>query len=350
MASGVAHDFNNVLAKILGFSELVIGGARNLDDKSKKYLQMINGTALEAVEIVNRLREFYRPRQETEVYGAVDLNDLAQQAIRLTEPKWKNHTLAHGATIRIHTELATVPFAQGHASELREVVTNLILNAVDALPAGGTITVRTRSGPAHVELAIADTGTGMTEEVRQQCLEPFFTTKGDDTTGLGLPIVYGIVKRHGGALEIQSEPGRGTTITVRLPIHAEQQAPDKITAHPLRVLLVEDEPLIGDIEAEYLRQAGHTVVTAGNGRDGVDKFRADKFDLVVTDRAMPEMSGDQLTETIRRLAPQTPIIMVTGYRDQRKDDQPGGANLVLGKPITQAALHQAVLQVTAPAT
>ena len=196
-------------------------------------------------------------------------------------------------------------------------------------------------------IEVGDTGTGMTDEVRQHCLEPFFTTKGDEATGLGLPIVYGIVKRHGGSIEIESEMGKGTRFAIRLPIHPEQNRENASPSRPLRVLLVEDEPLIGDIEAEYLRNDGHIVVTACNGCEGLDKFRSDKFDLVVTDRAMPEMNGDQMAESIKQLAPSTPVIMVTGYRDKLKDGKRGGADLLLGKPITQAVLRQAVLNATA---
>ena len=354
MASGVAHDFNNALARILGFNELLLTGPENLKDpeKVKKYLQMMNAAALDAVKIVNRLREFYRHRKDTEVYKPVDLFQVIEQAVVLTQPKWKDQVMASGATVRIETDLQDVSFVRGSSTDLREVLVNLIFNAVDAMPDGGTLTIATRADNAHVILEVRDTGTGMTEEVRQRCFEPFFSTKKETGTGLGLAIVYGIVQRHGGEIAIQSEVGKGTTVSVRLPVPAEQQAEDAPThtaaRSPLNVLLVEDDPYIRDIEAEYLRGDGHAVATATNGKEGLAKFRASHFDLVLADRAMPEMNGDQMTEAIKSLIPGMPVIMVTGFADLFKSDREKsrGPDLVLSKPITQETLREAIVTVT----
>ncbi len=356
MASGVAHDFNNALAKILGFNELLLSFPENLNDKEKvkKYLQMMNAAALDAVKIVNRLREFYRHRKDTDVYQAVDLAQVVEQAIVLTQPKWKDQAMAAGVTVKIELNWQEVPQVRGSASELREIVINLIFNAVDAMPEGGTITIGSRANENGVMLSVTDTGVGMTEEVRQRCLEPFFTTKHQQGTGLGLAIVYGIIQRHGGTIEIESELGKGTTLSVGLPIHDMQEAPPAPGAttprfHPLNILLVEDEPLIRDIEAEYLRSDGHTVTTATTGKEALKRFHTDRFDLVVADRAMPEMNGDQMTEAIKSSSPQTPVIMVTGFADMQKEGgrKTGSPDLVLRKPITQSALHEAITKVTA---
>ena len=211
MASGVAHDFNNVLAKILGFNELLLAWPENLNDKEKvkKYLQMTSAAAQEAVSIVNRLREFYRHRKESEVYQSMDVNETIAQAIVLTQPKWKDQMMASGATIVIDTDLRDVPAIRGSESDLREVLMNLLFNSVDAMPQGGTIMVVTRAEADFIIVEVRDTGGGMTEEVRQRCFEPFFTTKGERGTGLGMAIVYGIVQRHGGSIGIESEAGEG---------------------------------------------------------------------------------------------------------------------------------------------
>ncbi len=351
MASGVAHDFNNVLAKILGFNELLLSWPENLDDKNKvkKYLQMTNAAAQEAVNIVNRLREFYRHRKETEIYQPVDLNEVVREAIELTQPKWKDLGLASGATIHIQTSLQDAVSVSGSPVDLREVVMNLISNSVDAMPDGGTITIATQTDHDTVIVQLRDTGNGMTEEVRQRCLEPLFTTKGERGTGLGLAIVYGILQRHRGSIQIESEVGQGTCATVHLPALTRSggaarasQAPPR----PLRVLLVEDESQVRDIEAEYLRRDGHLVETAADGREGLEKFRRGRFDLVVADRAMPEMNGDKMTEAIKRSAPTTPVVMVTGFADVPLD-QAGAAtrpDLIVRKPITQTTLRQAIAQ------
>jgi len=351
MASGVAHDFNNALAKTLGFNELLLAWPENLNDqnKVKKFLQMSNAAARDAVQIVNRLREFYRQRKVSEVYQPVDINEVIEQAIILTQPRWKDQAMSHGITIQLEISLHDAPPIRGQAAELREVVVNLILNAVDALQQDGTLTVSTRVAEGHVAFSIADTGTGMTAEVRERCLEPFFSTKSQQGTGLGLAIVYGIIHRHGGTIDIQSAPNEGTTITARLPLPAPTTddstsslpATNNATPAPLKVLVVEDDPQVLHVQSEYLRGDGHTVITAANGRDGLDKFRANRFDLVVTDRALPELSGDQLAQAVKELHPETPVVIVTGFADGR----PTPADAVLGKPITQAALRETIAQV-----
>ena len=354
MASGVAHDFNNVLAKILGFNELLLSWPENLDDKErfKKYLQMTNSAAQEAVNIVNRLREFYRHRKETDIYQPVDLNEAVREAIELTQPMWKDIGMASGATIHLQTSLQDGVTVSGSPVELREVVMNLIRNSVDAMPEGGTIAITTREEEETVIVEVRDTGKGMTEEVRQRCCEPLFTTKGEHGTGLGLAIVYGILQRHRGSIQIESEANKGTCVTVRLPALTQSDGAKpaaQTPPRPLRVLLVEDESQVRDIEAEYLRRDGHTVETAGDGREGLEKFRRGKFDLVVADRAMPEMNGDKMTKAIKQSAPKTPIVMVTGFADMPFD--PGGAaggpDLIVRKPITQSALRQAIAQTLA---
>ena len=357
MASGVAHDFNNVLAKILGFNELLLAWPENLNDKDKvkKYIQMTSAAAQEAVNIVNRLREFYRHRKESDVYQAVDVNETVTQAVVLTQPKCKDQMMASGATVVVETDLKDVPPIRGSESDIRESLINLLFNAVDAMPQGGTITVTTGTEDKSVVIQVRDTGRGMTEEVRQRCFEPFFTTKGERGTGLGLAIVYGIVQRHGGSIDVQSEPGTGTVFVIRLPI-PQAESGELVTssaapARPLRVLLAEDEPQVRDIEAEYLRGDGHFVETAADGREALERFAQWGYDVVVVDRAMPEMNGDQLTAAIKQKSPQTPVIMVTGFADMPVEgaDTAHQPDVILRKPIAQMTLRQAIARVMAPA-
>jgi PAS domain S-box-containing protein len=356
MASGVAHDFNNVLAKILGFNELLLAWPENLDDKDKvkKYLQMTSAAAQEAVSIVNRLREFYRHRKDSDVYQAVDVNETVTQAIVLTQPKWKDQMMASGATVVMDTGLKDVPPIRGSESDLRESLINLLFNAVDAMPQGGTVTVTTGTEDNSVVIQVRDTGRGMTEEVRQRCFEPFFTTKGERGTGLGLAIVYGIVQRHGGSIDVQSEPGKGAVFTIRLPMlqgeGGELLPGSAEPMRPLRVLLAEDEPQVRDIEAEYMRGDGHFVETAADGREAMERFAQWGYDVVVADRAMPEMNGDQLTAAIKKISPKTPVIMVTGFADMPVEgtDPTRQPDLILAKPITQLTLRQAIARFVAP--
>ena len=182
---------------------------------------MLRTSAKDAASVVSRLREFYRPAETDEEFPIVDLAKIVQQAVSLTEPKWRHQTQANGITITVGTEFKALPIVAGEESALREVLTNLIFNAVDAMPEGGRISLETSIEDERAVVKVRDTGTGMTEAVRQRCLEPFFSTKGERGTGLGLSMVYGIVERHRGKLEIESAAGQGTTFIIRLPLAEE---------------------------------------------------------------------------------------------------------------------------------
>ena len=291
MASGLAHDFNNALVPISGYAEMLLEHPDILQDlpKAAKYLKLIMTGVEDAASVVSRLREFYRKREEGETYRPLSLNQMVEQAVALTRPRWRDEALGSGRTILVEADMRPVPKVLGSESELRELLTNLIFNAVDAMPEGGTIRLRTglreapvadgaAAGEPQVFLEVSDTGTGMTEEVRRRCLEPFFTTKGERGTGLGLPMVFGIVKRHRGTLDIDSTVGKGTTFIVLLPPDTTQtrevQQRTQAPSGPLSVLVVDDEPIARDVLTEYLTGDGHTVQTAVNGRDGIEKFKA----------------------------------------------------------------------------
>lgn len=352
MSGGVAHDFNNALSKILGLTELLLTSQEKLRNTEtvRDHLRMINGISRDTVRVVQRLHEFHRPRRDTEQFKVIDLNDILEQTISLTEPKWRRETQARGASIHLQMQLQPKVSAYADETELREVFTNLIFNAVDAMPQGGAITVRTRIDELQAIVEISDTGEGMSEEVRRRCFEPFFTTRSDSRTGLGLASAYGIIQRHCGEIQIRSEVGKGSTFTVRLPVCASESRQPPVIETPvapknrsLRVLVVEDEPMVRGIEVEYLTADGHSVETAADGCEGLSKFRAGKFDLVVVDRAMPEVNGDQLTDAIKELNPEMPVILLTGFTETLGNEhkQPQ-ADLILAKPFSHASLCNAV--------
>ncbi len=351
MASGIAHDFNNALAPILGFSELLLLRSEMLSDpeKVKSYLEMIHTAAQDSANVVSRLREFYRYREEAEVFAPVPLNDLLNQVVSLTQPKWKDQALALGVNIRIKTELENIPTISGNEAELREMLTNIIFNSVDAITGSGTITLRTFKRGGSAILQIIDNGIGMTDEVRSRCLEPFFSTKEERGTGLGLGIVYGIVRRHDGKIDIESELGKGTAVTISLPLYKEQKPVEKpaaaeMPAKPLRILVVEDEPLVREVIGVYLREDHHTIETAANGREALEKFQDGAFDLVLTDRAMPEMNGDQLAAEVKKISPHMPVVLLTGFGDLMSGmgEHPAGVDLVISKPFTLNTLRDGI--------
>ncbi|RYD70013.1 MAG: response regulator, partial [Verrucomicrobiaceae bacterium] len=249
-------------------------------------------------------------------------------------------------------ELGNVPSIPADETELKEALVNLVLNAIDAIPKRGTVTIRTEVQSRWVVITVMDDGVGMTEEVRVRCLEPFFTTKSDQGTGLGLGSVYGVVRRHDGDIDIQSEPGRGTSVAISLPIDREEAAPDApkpslSTVRSLRILVVEDEPLVREVLTVYLNEDHHDIVTADNGREGLEKFRNDRFDLVLTDRAMPEMNGDELAVEIKKLRPEQKLILLTGFGDlmSGSGEQPPGVDMVVSKPFTLSGLRGAISKV-----
>ena len=356
MANGIAHDFNNALAPILGFSELLLLKPETLADpkKVRNYVEMIHSAAKDSAKVVSRLREFYRYRDESEVFTPVVINDVVLQAISLTQPRWKDQALAAGVNIDIRTEMGDVPTVPGNEAELRELLVDLIFNAIDAIPKRGTITIRTEVQGRWIVLTVADEGIGMSDEIKARCLEPFFSTKEDQGTGLGLGAVYGIARRHGGEIDIQSEQGRGTTVAVSLPLEQSAKAPAPAKPAPaaspsLRILVVEDEPLVREVLGVYLAEDNHQVVTAENGREGLEKFRAGEFDLVMTDRSMPEMNGDALAAEVKKLRPAQPLLLLTGFGDimSGAGERPAGVDLVVSKPFTLTTLRSAIAKITA---
>ena len=357
MASGIAHDFSNSLMPVLGFTEILLEQPEILKDseKTQKFLKLIHTSAQDAMHIVGRLREFYRTADKAEVFHPLDLNQLIHETVLLTQPRWREEKLAQGIQIDVREEQGSIPQILGNESALREALTNLIFNAVDALPKGGEILIKTSGQNHQVEIAISDTGIGMSEEVARHCFEPFFTTKGRAGTGLGLAMVYGVMKRHEGVVEVKSELKKGTTFILRFPnrkIWTESETgegkADLLSRTPkqpkLHVLVVDDEASVREVLSNYLSSEGHTCETAADGVEGFNLFKKNSFDLVVTDRAMPQLNGDQMAEKIKELSPKTPILMITGFGElmKIKGEHPKSVDKILSKPLTLTAFRQAI--------
>jgi signal transduction histidine kinase len=350
MAGGVAHDFNNALIPILGYAELLIERSELLDDRAValKYLRLVRTAARDATAVVGRLREFYRQRDETELFEPVDLPEALTEAISMTQPKWHDEALAQGLHIEVEQDFQPVPTIACHSGEIREVVTNLLFNAVDALPQGGRIVVRTYSREQKAVFEVQDDGIGMTEEVRARCMEPFVTTKGERGTGLGLAMVYGIVQRHHGEIEIESKLGEGTLVRVQLPfyrgVHAAQATDDASVSSKLRILLVDDEQVVREVIALFLRHQAHEVEVTPSAIEALRLVREQKFDLVITDHAMPGMTGGNFVATLRSAGFQIPILMLTGFGElmTTSDSIPTGVTKLVNKPVTMEDLRSAI--------
>jgi signal transduction histidine kinase len=355
MASGIAHDLNNGLTIILGYGDILLRDKKKFpaDSNGRADLEKIVLAGHDNAELVKRLREFYRPSTTREHRQAVNLNEVIEESLALTRPRWKSQANAAGATIRIKKDLGDIPIIAGVPAELREVLTNLIFNAVDAMPHGGRLSFRTKGKRDNVWLQVSDTGVGMSEETQLKCLEPFFTTKGERGSGLGLAMSYGIIRRHGGSISVKSQLNEGATFTITLPVPKE--TPERFvpgsetTVRPLRILVVDDHPAICEIVSAYLAEDRHVVATASNAREAMEKFHSEHFDLVITDRAMPEVNGDELAGMIKEAQPREPVIMLTGFADLmvEGDHSTENVDLVLSKPARLDDLREAIIAVMA---
>lgn len=351
MASGIVHDFNNLLAPILGFTELLLTIPDLLKDPEKVqlYLQKIRTAANDGAAVVSRLREFYRSRTDLEPPSEFSIQSAIQEVLELTRHRWKNEAQAAGQHYDLVVDLQDTPKIYGSVSEIRQAMTNIVLNAVDAMPDGGTLRVRSYQVGHWVCLQVADTGHGMSEEVRRRCFEPFFTTKGRAGTGLGLSIVFGIIERHGGRVDLHSEEGHGTTFTFWLPIERAREAasrgpvettPASGEGRALSVLVVDDEDLLLEIISLNLLQMGHSVDCFTDPKKAIEHFYKHPYDLVITDRAMPGMTGDQFAARVREFRPETPIVLLTGFANiiRQNGEKPANIDEVLSKPLSQQTL------------
>ena len=354
MAQGVAHDFNHALTMILGYGELMLPWFKKTapDATEHGYLKHIIAAAQDATHNVSRIRNFCRPAED-ELRAPVEVNALCEQAIAFTTPQWKVKARVSGAAIEVLKNFSEVPQVLACAPELRESLTNLIFNAVDAMPQGGSITVSTRTDGPNVRIEVTDTGTGMSDEAAARCLEPFFSTKGDQGTGLGLAMVYGIMQRHGGTIEIKSELGKGTTFALVLPATDQQAEVSDIGEvaemnRTLNILVVDDQEIICELIAAHLSADGHNAVIVSDPTEAMACFDAGAFDLVITDQSMPGLSGEQLAKKIRERSPSTHIIMLTGFGDDllTNGKAPEGIEWVLSKPVSSDELRRAIFEVT----
>jgi signal transduction histidine kinase/ActR/RegA family two-component response regulator len=333
MASGVAHDINNALSPIALYTESLLRSEPGISQAGRGKLEVISRAIDDAARTIARMSEFYKTRDKEIVLGVVDPNLLVRQVLDLTQARWRDMAQSRGQTIEITTELDdATPAIMGLESELREALTNLVFNAVDALPQGGVITLRTKPGNAGaVFVEIEDNGTGMDEATRQRCLEPFFTTKGERGTGLGLAMVYGAIQRHGGEIEIESAPGKGTLMRLSFVTAANSATHGEAhqEARPrrwLRLLVVDDDPVLLRSLGDVLQQDGQLVTAVSDGAAAIAAFsraleQGRGFDAVITDLGMPGLDGRRVAAAVKLASPETPVILLTGWGERLRAEE-----------------------------
>ncbi|HKG47458.1 MAG TPA: response regulator [Pyrinomonadaceae bacterium] len=365
LASGVAHDFNNTLAGILGRAQLL---QRSDDPEKIRFgLDIIIKTAEDGAKTVKRIQDFARQRRDHN-FELVSIDQILMDASEITRPRWKNCAEASNIHITVHLQIESNAMVMGDDSELREVLVNMVFNAIDAMPEGGTLSLMTRAAGDSVIITVIDTGVGMYPEVRSKIFDPFFTTKGKAGLGLGLAVSFGIIRRHGGNIEVDSQYGKGTEFRITLPVaklgakcveQVEQVetvgavAPAVTHAEPLvqlserprtRMLVVDDEDFVRELLGEILEGEGCDVYLAESGSEALSVFREKEFDAVFTDVGMPGMSGWELAREIRHINASIPIAVITGWGEAvgSHEQKAAGVNWVVAKPFTADRIAELV--------
>ena len=352
LAGGVAHDFNNVLAAILGRVQLVMmrlapppgkPEKRKSMVELKESLKIIERAALDGAETVRRIQEFARtPREDTTQYfDSVDINEIIQHVLEFTRARWKDNAEAKGILFKIQKSLPHLHPVAGNASELREVFINLINNALDAMPEGGSIKVRSLRDDDQVVVQMEDTGRGIPRTLQDRIFDPFFTTKGPQSTGLGLSVSYGIINRHRGTITVDSREGQGTTFSISLPIfdevveRREKERPQVSIQGKAKILVIEDEEEVRKLLAAILTENGHEVEVAFDGLQGIELFERQRFDLVLTDLGMPGLSGWQVAKKVKSIDEKVPVALITGWNVKLDESEmkKSGVDLVIQKPF-----------------
>jgi signal transduction histidine kinase len=347
MASGMAHHLNNLLAVVSGRLQLLL--LRAQDPALRKPLETAERAVGDAAEVVRRVLGFSAAQAVPET-TRVDLNEVAADVIELTRPRWQDDAQLQHATVDIRFEPGEDVVVAGEPAPLREVLMNLVLNALDAMPNGGCLTVRTWAEDGWVYGSVGDTGSGMSAATRQRALEPFFTTKGPKGVGLGLSVTLGVVQRHRGEMDIESTEGRGTVVTLRIPRPGVTPPPDTAPlapspVAPLKILVVDDEPSVLEALAETLTEDGHAVLSAAGGREALGLLDGGaRVDVVITDLGMPGMTGWELARALRTRQPGLPVGLITGWTSAaaQSAEEASHVAFVIAKPYTLGALRTAL--------
>jgi signal transduction histidine kinase/ActR/RegA family two-component response regulator len=361
MASGIAHDINNALTPATLYTQSLLDHDKTLSTEARSDLAIVQQAIEDVTHTVTRIKEFYRGRDANAVRVPIDVRQLLAQVVELTRARWADMPQERGMVIDVRLEHSMqVPAILGVQSEIRDALTNLVLNAVDSMPEGGTLTLRSYGAQHHVTVEVGDTGVGMTEEVRSRCLDPFFTTKGERGTGLGLAMVYGMAERHGAELEIDSELGAGTVVRLVFPVAPANEAvmpAVKLPRHEvrdLRILVIDDDELLRHSMRAILEREGHHVTVAAGGRAGIEVFtaayhRGERFDIVITDLGMPHVDGRAVAAAVKSVSAFTPVILLTGWGHHLRDGNeiPQYVDHILNKPANLAELRVALAEAAA---
>ena len=350
ISGGIVHDFNNILASILGRVQLMLMRLKSdntlSDEELVKNLEIVEKVTNDGGQILKRIHEFSKRTTESNL-ETVPIDQLISDSLDITRPRWRDQAASHGITIKIETDLVAGLYCTVNPADVRGVLTNIILNSVDAMPNGGVIRIRNYSREKFNYIEISDNGIGMTTETKERIFEPFFTTKGKKGTGLGMSITYGIIKRYGGNIYVESAPGKGAKFTITIPLVDEKPVSedknggaDIKETHPSKVLVIDDEEYIREVLQELLSAKGHLVELASDGEEGLAKLKKGEYDVVITDLGMPGISGWDVAKEVKDISPETKVVLATGWGSQYqgRDYKSRGVDMVVSKPFDMQAI------------
>ncbi|MBI4288765.1 MAG: response regulator [Chloroflexi bacterium] len=346
VTAGIAHDFNNILTAVLSRTEMAL--ERATDGRVKSDLEIVLKAAQDGAAIVRKLQGYVR-QQGVEGAAAIDINQIVKDALSMAEHRIADRREKSGIFIDTKLDLNTVGPVRGEPADLRQALLNLLFNAIDAMPAGGRLGVSTREQAGWIAISVRDTGIGIAPESRQNLFKPFFTTKGAQGTGLGLSVAQLGVDRSGGRIDVESEPGKGSTFTVRLPVSAPVAGPHpppcpEVEMSTGRVLVIEDSKEVGESIKAALTEQGYRLTLAHAGVEGLASFQSGPFDAVICDWGLPDMTGGDVALSVQRIRPGTPVLLVTGWNVELDENQRKSMGIVgiVNKPFTGERLIEAV--------
>jgi signal transduction histidine kinase/CheY-like chemotaxis protein len=346
LTSALMHDFNNFLSIIIGRAQLL--SVQTNDPNLSKHAEAIVKVSTQAADIIQRLNQFGVPIPEKE-FGNLDLNQVIKEAVELTKPKWNAWAKLKGVKIKIEQELSQLPPIFGNLADLREVIINMILNSIDALPKGGVISIRTWQEEQYIYLSLKDNGIGMNDEVRKKLFDPFFSSKPEKGNGLGLAVAHSIILQHNGKITVESKEGKETTFIIRMPISKAKEKKEETgkTEPPMEkvsVLLIEDNEDLQGVLAEMLADEGYEVNAANSGTEGISLLKVEKYDLIISDLGISGMTGWDFAAQAKEINPKIPVILVSEWGDQilTKEAKDLEVELILSKPIKRENLKKAI--------
>ncbi|MEJ8552690.1 ATP-binding protein [Tepidibacter sp. Z1-5] len=334
IANGVAHDFNNILATISGYVDLSL--AKRQDDNIREYLEIIKRASLDGAEMLRRIQEFTKNIREEE-NSFFRFERIMKIVLNMINPRIDDKAML-GIDININEELDAKGYVKGREFEIREVMINILNNAIDAMPSGGDIKIKTYNIDNYIYIEIEDSGDGIPKNILSRIFDPFFSTKGVNGNGIGLSVSYKIIKDHGGSIKVETEEGIGTKFIISLPMHLEEiinintESEEKDEKYH-KILVVDDKIQVAMATGEIIKSIGKEVDICYSGKEALQKLEVEKYDLIISDLAMPNLNGIELAKKVKDKYPHIKFVLMTGWLGDIDNYNDTTIDYILEKPF-----------------